>query len=58
VQYILVGAALCLFYLLLLSLAEHIPFGWAYLIAGSVNLTMVALYVGATIVRLTEPAIR
>ena len=42
VQYVLVGAALCLFYLLLLSLAEHIPFGWAYLIAAAVNLTMVA----------------
>jgi inner membrane protein len=51
VQYVLVGAALCLFYLLLLSLAEHIPFGWAYLIAAAVNLTMVALYVGATVGR-------
>lgn len=29
-QYLLVGFALCLFYLLLLSLGEHIPFGYAY----------------------------
>jgi len=51
VQYALVGAALCLFYLLLLSLAEHITFGWAYLIAAAVDLAMVALYVGATVGR-------
>jgi inner membrane protein len=30
VQYLLVGLALCLFYLLLLSLAEHVGFGCAY----------------------------
>jgi inner membrane protein len=52
VQYALVGAALCLFYLLLLSLAEHIAFGWAYLIAAVVDLAMVALYVGATVGRI------
>ncbi|HZF14158.1 MAG TPA: cell envelope integrity protein CreD [Thermoanaerobaculia bacterium] len=33
VQYLLVGAALCLFYLLLLSLSEHLAFGIAYGIA-------------------------
>lgn len=33
VQYLLVGAALCLFYLLLLSLSEHASFPWAYLAA-------------------------
>ena len=33
VQYLLVGIALAMFYLLLLSLAEHIGFGWAYLIS-------------------------
>ena len=32
-QYLMVGAALCLFYLLLLSISEFIGFGWAYLIA-------------------------
>src|SRR5947208_2994396 len=30
----MVGAALCLFYLLLLSISEFIGFSWAYLIAG------------------------
>jgi inner membrane protein len=34
-QYLLVGAALCLFYLALLSLSELMSFGWAYL-AGAV----------------------
>jgi inner membrane protein len=33
VQYLLVGAALCLFFLLELSLSEHLPFGAAYAIA-------------------------
>ena len=32
-QYLMVGAALCLFYLLLLSISEFIGFSWAYLIA-------------------------
>ena len=35
VQYLLIGAALVIFYSLLLSLSEHLPFAWAYLIAGS-----------------------
>jgi len=30
-QYLLVGFANCLFYLLLISLAEHIGFGWSYI---------------------------
>jgi len=33
IQYMLVGLALSVFYLLLVSLAEHIPFLWAYGIA-------------------------
>jgi inner membrane protein len=39
-QYILVGFALCLFYLLLLALTEHIPFNLAYAcaMAGTVGL--------------------
>ena len=41
VQYLLVGVALAMFYLLLLSLAEHIGFGLAYLI----SMLMVALLV-------------
>lgn len=43
IQYLLIGAALCLFYLLELSLAEHVGFGLAYALA---TLSVVAL-VGA-----------
>ena len=41
IQYLLVGGALVLFYLLLLSLAEHIGFGAAY---GASSLAVVAGY--------------
>jgi inner membrane protein len=32
-QYLMIGAALVLFFLLLLSLSEHLDFAWAYLLA-------------------------
>jgi inner membrane protein len=51
-QYLLIGAAIALFYLLLLSLAEQMPFGSAYLIASLVDIAIVAIYAGATIRRL------
>ncbi len=43
IQYLMVGGALVLFYLLLLSLAEHIGFGAAY---GASSLAVVALVAG------------
>jgi inner membrane protein len=49
VQYLLIGAAISLFYLLLLSLAEQMSFARAYLIASLVDITIVAAYAGATI---------
>jgi len=45
VQYALVGVALALFYLTLLSLSEHIPFASAYLAAAAVVVTMVSSYI-------------
>ena len=51
VQYLLVGAALCLFYLLALSLAEQIRFLYAYAIASAVDIGMIALYLGRTVSR-------
>lgn len=42
-HYLLVGSALCLFYLLLLSISEHIPFGASYAIASA---GIVALLLG------------
>lgn len=43
-QYLLVGLALVLFYSLLLSFGEYIAFGWAYLIAAGMTVSMVTLY--------------
>ncbi|MEE9303831.1 MAG: cell envelope integrity protein CreD [Thiotrichaceae bacterium] len=44
VQYVLVGLALSLFYLLLVSLAEHIRFLYAYLVASGVTILLITLY--------------
>ena len=46
IQYGLVGMALALFFLLLLSLSEHVPFLVAYLIASMACVGLVAYYVG------------
>lgn len=45
IQYLLVGFAVCLFYLLLLSISEHLSFNWAYLIGCGVILSLVTFYV-------------
>ncbi|HEY0288720.1 MAG TPA: cell envelope integrity protein CreD [Pseudomonas sp.] len=45
VQYALVGAALALFYLLLLSLSEHIGFALAYLLSASACVSLIGFYV-------------
>jgi inner membrane protein len=44
VQYGLVGLALALFYLLLISLSEHIAFGLAYLISSSACIALIGFY--------------
>ncbi|WP_444998231.1 cell envelope integrity protein CreD [Aliikangiella sp. IMCC44359] len=46
IQYCLVGASLSLFYLLLLSLSEHIGFLGAYLIAALTAILSITSYVG------------
>ncbi|MES1152143.1 MAG: cell envelope integrity protein CreD [Dongia sp.] len=51
VQYLLVGAALCLFYLLLLSLAEQIGFAAAYAIASAADIALIAWYAWRTMSR-------
>jgi inner membrane protein len=43
-QYLLVGAALCLFYLALLSLSEFIAFLLSYIIAACASTTLITLY--------------
>jgi len=44
VQYLLIGLALVLFYVLLLSLSEHLAFGLAYLLATLATIALVACY--------------
>lgn len=45
VQYLLIGFSLCIFYVLLLSLSEHIGFELAYLIAGISIIGLIGSYV-------------
>jgi inner membrane protein len=46
IQYALCGAALALFFLLLVSLSEHLPFAAAYLVASGACVGLIAFYVG------------
>ncbi len=47
VQYLLVGLALCIFYTLLLSLSEHLGFGWSYIIASISVILLITFYISA-----------
>ncbi len=44
IQYLLVGSALCSFFLLLLSLSEHLAFGVAYVASGIACVALLAFY--------------
>lgn len=46
-QYLLVGMALTVFYLLLISLSEHIAFKWAYLVAVVASSGLIGVYLAA-----------
>lgn len=43
-QYFMVGAALILFFLLLLAFSEHVGFGWAYLIGAGACVSLIGFY--------------
>jgi inner membrane protein len=43
-QYILVGAALTIYYSLLLSFSEHVGYNWAYMVASLATVILVSLY--------------
>jgi inner membrane protein len=49
IQYALVGLALAIFFLLLVSLSEHLRFGIAYLIAGAACVGLIGFYVSAVL---------
>ncbi|MCS6819935.1 MAG: cell envelope integrity protein CreD, partial [Chitinophagales bacterium] len=44
IQYLLIGFGIVLFYVLLLSISEHIKFGWAYLIASAAITLLITYY--------------
>lgn len=54
VQYLLVGSALCSFFLLLVSLSEHLPFGWAYGVAASACVALLTYYASHMLGRLSR----
>ena len=45
VQYILIGAAMVLFYTLLLAISEHLGFNWAYLVAAVATILLIASFI-------------
>ncbi len=47
IQYLMVGSAICLFYLLLLSLSEHLPFGLAYAVGATATVLLIGSYSAA-----------
>jgi inner membrane protein len=48
-QYLLIGFANCLFYLLLLSISEHIAFGLTYLLASVATIALITFYACAVL---------
>jgi inner membrane protein len=48
-QYLMVGSALCLFYVLLLSISEHLGFQNAYLIASVSTIGLITAYATKTL---------
>ncbi|HEY6898398.1 MAG TPA: cell envelope integrity protein CreD [Rhodocyclaceae bacterium] len=56
VQYGLVGLALAIFFLLLLSLSEHVGFAWAYLVAALASSGLITAYLAA-VLRGWKPAL-
>jgi inner membrane protein len=46
-QYLLVGLELTIFYLLLISLTEHLPFGTSYIISASSVILIIVIYIHA-----------
>ena len=54
VQYLLVGSALCSFFLLLVSLSEHLPFGVSYAIAATACVLLLTYYASHMLGSLTR----
>jgi inner membrane protein len=48
-QYLLVGLAVCLFYLLLVSVSEHLSFDWTYLVSSLATVALITFYSAAVL---------
>ena len=57
IQYLMLGAALCLFYLLELSLSEHLGFPLAYALASGAVIAMVGAFCRVALDRATRASI-
>lgn len=57
VQYGLIGVALTLFYLVLLSIAEHTAFLTAYVVAAIINIGLITIYTGAALKNWTRAGV-
>ena len=55
-QYILIGAAMIIYYTLLLSLSEQVGFDWAYLIASLATVLLIGIFV-AMVLNNRKPAL-
>lgn len=49
IQYLFVGLALAVFFLLTISLSEHISFGWAYIASSTACSILIGLYLGGVL---------
>lgn len=49
IQYLLVGMAIAIFFLLLVSLSEHIAFGLSYLLAAAACIGLIGIYLSAVL---------
>ena len=47
VQYLMIGLALCVFYILLIALSEHISFLYSYLVASTAIIGLITYYAGS-----------
>ena len=57
IQYLFIGCALVVFYLLLLSLSEHLAFGLSYLIAASAVVVLIFAYARTMLVKESRAAL-
>lgn len=57
IQYFFIGAALIIFYSLLLSLSEHIPFTWAYIASATAVISLILTYTYSMIKSIKSTAV-